>query len=192
MPCYKTGLILGRFQPFHKGHERIIQDALTICERLVIAIGSSNKERILGNPFSFIERKSMIERTFNNGRITIMPMEDKPEFSDQQFAKELYYLAEKASSKEIDVIFTSEKGIENFYPEFVSNKTAFHIFPRRPSFISGTEVRKLLLGDINLKELQDAISSNNEDMIKPLADIYRVVNEAFQPKPAPSERFSKC
>lgn len=57
---YKTGLIIGRFQPFHKGHEYLIKQALQIVDSLIIGIGSSNL-RNSDNPYGYRERKKMIE-----------------------------------------------------------------------------------------------------------------------------------
>lgn len=40
---YKKGLVIGRFQPFHKGHTYLILKSLEFCEKIVIAIGSANR-----------------------------------------------------------------------------------------------------------------------------------------------------
>jgi len=49
----KTGLIIGRFQPFHNGHLYAIKNALKKVDELVIAIGSSQYVNTEDNPFSF-------------------------------------------------------------------------------------------------------------------------------------------
>ena len=36
MKVYDTGLICGRFQTFHKGHERLVDTGLLLCDRLLI------------------------------------------------------------------------------------------------------------------------------------------------------------
>ncbi len=55
----KSGLLVGRFQPFHKGHLYLIKKALENVDTLTIGIGSSNisDEK---NPFSFEKRKQML------------------------------------------------------------------------------------------------------------------------------------
>lgn len=60
MKQYKVGLVLGRFQPFHLGHEYVIKMALAKCEKVIIAIGSSQEMRTQVNPFSASERTSII------------------------------------------------------------------------------------------------------------------------------------
>lgn len=40
---YRKGLVIGRFQPFHLGHKYLIEKALEVSEKIIIGIGSSNK-----------------------------------------------------------------------------------------------------------------------------------------------------
>ena len=52
-------IVLGRFQPFHKGHAILLNAALELGPT-IIAIGSSEAEPSLNNPWSAEERKQMI------------------------------------------------------------------------------------------------------------------------------------
>jgi len=52
-------IVLGRFQPFHKGHAFLVDEALSRGDT-VIAIGSSNAEASFSNPWSADEREEMI------------------------------------------------------------------------------------------------------------------------------------
>ena len=47
------GIVLGRFQPFHNGHAYLVEQALIQFEEVTIAIGSSQDEWTVDNPFSF-------------------------------------------------------------------------------------------------------------------------------------------
>ncbi|MFH1947340.1 MAG: adenylyltransferase/cytidyltransferase family protein [Candidatus Magasanikbacteria bacterium] len=56
-------LFIGRFQPFHAGHLDAIKQ---ISEpEIIIGIGSSQYSGTDDNPYSFEERKQMIEKTLN-------------------------------------------------------------------------------------------------------------------------------
>ncbi len=57
----KKGLILGRFQPFHRGHVELIKNVINDGLYPLICIGSSQKGRSKENPFTKNERKKMIE-----------------------------------------------------------------------------------------------------------------------------------
>ena len=59
-------IVLGRFQPFHKGHAYLVEAALEKGPT-VIAIGSSQAESSIDNPWSADEREDMI-RTWLAGR----------------------------------------------------------------------------------------------------------------------------
>lgn len=61
---YSHGLIVGRFQPFHIGHERIIDQMLEECELVTVIIGSIQEKGTEANPFSFEDRKQMIKDTY--------------------------------------------------------------------------------------------------------------------------------
>ncbi len=53
--------VFGKFYPFHKGHEAMINFALSKCDFLSVLVCCSNKENISGTI-----RKSWIEKTFEN------------------------------------------------------------------------------------------------------------------------------
>ena len=55
-------VVLGRFQPFHCGHEGVVKAALAHAEpdEVMIAIGSSEAEASMRNPWSASEREAMI------------------------------------------------------------------------------------------------------------------------------------
>ena len=74
-------IVLGRFQPFHKGHEFLVNSALELChqsnDELVIAIGSAAKGWESDNPWTYEERKGMIESWLQTDKqVTIIGIED--------------------------------------------------------------------------------------------------------------------
>lgn len=75
MSKYKLGMILGRFQIFHKGHESIIDMALSLCDRVLILIGSADKCNTYENPFDYEYRKNIIKEVYND-RVIIAPLND--------------------------------------------------------------------------------------------------------------------
>jgi|SRR3989338_2402715 len=65
----KTGLFIGRFQPFHKGHAGVVRMALEECDKVIIGVGSSQYKGTSKNPYSFEERKHIIEKTLQEESI---------------------------------------------------------------------------------------------------------------------------
>lgn len=58
----KRAVFIGRFQPIHNGHLTVMQDLSQNFDEVVILIGSSQYAGTKDNPFSFAERKTMIEQ----------------------------------------------------------------------------------------------------------------------------------
>ncbi|CAB4162532.1 bifunctional nicotinamide mononucleotide adenylyltransferase/ADP-ribose pyrophosphatase [uncultured Caudovirales phage] len=57
---YDTIVYIGRFQPFHNAHVEIIRRAGLMTKRLVVIVGSAFQPRTFKNPFTEVERESMI------------------------------------------------------------------------------------------------------------------------------------
>lgn len=66
-------VFIGRFQPYHNGHERVLRRALEVAETVVVCIGSAKGARRPRNPWSWQERASMIG---DNPRIIATPIRD--------------------------------------------------------------------------------------------------------------------
>lgn len=55
-----VGIFIGRFQPFHLGHQFIVEQALKKQDQLILILGSANAEPSLKNPFTVEERQALI------------------------------------------------------------------------------------------------------------------------------------
>ncbi len=76
-----TGLFIGRFQPFHKGHLATVKYALKKVDTLVIVVGSAQKSHEPRNPFTAGERISMIRAALlaekiDMNKILVIPVPD--------------------------------------------------------------------------------------------------------------------
>ncbi len=76
MKPYKFGLILGRFQTFHIGHKQITDAAIKLCGKVGVFVGSAQESGTEKNPFTFEERKEMIEKVCR-GKVDVYPIFDK-------------------------------------------------------------------------------------------------------------------
>lgn len=63
---YNKAVVLGRFQPFHNGHARLIETALKISDIVYVVIGSANCYPNVKNPFTFEQRKEVIRNWIMN------------------------------------------------------------------------------------------------------------------------------
>jgi bifunctional NMN adenylyltransferase/nudix hydrolase len=78
---YDALVFIGRFRPFHLGHKRVVDRALSLGETVIMLIGSANTSPSVRNPFSHEDVVAMIsavypEETGPGGRLILMPLED--------------------------------------------------------------------------------------------------------------------
>jgi bifunctional NMN adenylyltransferase/nudix hydrolase len=70
---------IGRFQPFHAGHFKVLQTALAKSQNVILIVGSANRPRTAKNPFTFDERKRLIESLLTpdeRKRVSVVPCDD--------------------------------------------------------------------------------------------------------------------
>ena len=78
---FAVTVVIGRFQPFHKGHLNLIRKALSRGEKAVVLLGSASEERTAKNTWSVEERVTMIQACFSPAelaRLSFIPIQDCP------------------------------------------------------------------------------------------------------------------
>ncbi|MDR2260049.1 MAG: bifunctional nicotinamide-nucleotide adenylyltransferase/Nudix hydroxylase [Azoarcus sp.] len=84
---YDAAILIGRFQPFHNGHAALLEKALEIGGRALVALGSSFRARDARNPFTWEERAAMIRTSLGEAearRVTFIPVRDY--YDDRRWA----------------------------------------------------------------------------------------------------------
>ena len=129
-------VFIGRFQPFHNGHKAVIDAALEQAKEVVVVVGSSFAARNIRNPFTFEERKSMIEATFpdetmemystfgalqQGPRLHIVPVSDYP-YDDNKWVNAIQKIVDETVPRAQDVgLIGHSKDSTSYY---------LNIFPR--------------------------------------------------------------
>lgn len=72
---FRLGLVVGRFQTLHTGHEDMISRAIALCDRVGIFVGSSQESGTFQNPFSYDLRRRILEDVFGSA-VEIYPLPD--------------------------------------------------------------------------------------------------------------------
>lgn len=65
MQTYDAAVLIGRFQPYHKGHAALLEQALALAPRVVVVLGSAMHAASAKNPFLSEERAAMIRSTLS-------------------------------------------------------------------------------------------------------------------------------
>ncbi len=101
MKTYDFLIFIGRFQPFHLGHETVLKKALALSNRVIILVGSSYQPPTFRNPWSFDEREKFIRDSFppeQNSNISISPLIDYV-YNDQNWIKSVQQIVNGIISK---------------------------------------------------------------------------------------------
>lgn len=71
-------VFIGRFEPFHNGHQAVVAHALRAARKVIVLVGSANKPRSTKNPWSAAERSVMIEAALGDraAHLLIRPLRD--------------------------------------------------------------------------------------------------------------------
>ena len=72
---FSLGILVGRFQTIHTGHEQMIRTALALCGRVGIFVGSSQESGTANNPFPYATRERLLRLLFGE-QIQVFPLPD--------------------------------------------------------------------------------------------------------------------
>ena len=154
---FEYGIIVGRFQHIHIGHEKLINIGLNVCKKLLIFITVSDKGENEKNPYTYEYRKSLLEIIYNDevnsGKIIIAPMNDVT-ILNTSWGEEVLNEAQNILGNYPNcIIYGKDKNILRCFPKEMVDELTEIIVDRNSLEISATEMRNLLLKD-NEKEWQ--------------------------------------
>ncbi len=144
-----TVLIIGRFQPFHLGHLKLIEKFAKNHPNLVIGIGSSQEKNTRENPFSASERKEMIVKSLKipKKKYTIVDIPDVND--DKKWVSWVVSLTPK-----FDVVGTNAKFERGLFEKAGFKVEETRLFNRDE--YSGTRIRDRILNGGEWKNLVPA------------------------------------
>ena len=161
MKKYKLGLVLGRFQLFHKGHELIIDTALKNCDKVLIFIGSSDKSGTFKNPFDYEFREKIIEEVYkNNNDIIIAPLPDLGIGDVPGWGKYVIDSAIKAYGMPDLIIYGVEDKCEKWYKDY--QNLSYLKIDRSNIDISSTKLKEIIIND----DYNEYLKYVNKNIIK--------------------------
>lgn len=155
-------VFIGRFQPFHNGHKAVIDAALQQAKEVVIVVGSSFQARNIRNPFTFEERKEMIDAVYATNmmenplarasdsepyyvpRVKVVPVSDYP-YDDNKWISAIQKVVDDAipDAKDIGLIGHSKDSTSYYLNIFPRWKN--HIEVENVDGINATDIREALL-----------------------------------------------
>ena len=153
----KVGVFIARFQPLHKAHIFVIEKALKECDKLVIMLGSSNKQDMPRNPFNFRLRKELLSESLGSEHdMTKIQIYQLPDWStenettdDAVWGHYLYYnIVSRIGQKNFTLYYSDKPDIvKNWFDDEVKEYISFCFLDRTKVFdgLSSTKIRQALL-----------------------------------------------
>lgn len=133
---FRSGLVVGKFAPPHKGHQLLLETALVQCEQVTVLVYS--------NPdfpdMPANTRASWIEDLYPNTRVLVPenpPDNDADDFTQREFVRQFL----EQEQIVVDVVFTSEQYGSGF-ADHLQVKHEMVDLERTQIPISGTRVRQ--------------------------------------------------
>ena len=139
-------VFIGRFQPFHNGHKAVIEAALEQAKEVVVVVGSSFAARNIRNPFTFQERKAMIESVFPTERVKVVPVSDYP-YDDNKWMNAIQRIVDATVPHAQDVgLIGHSKDHTSYYLELFP-EWKNHVEVPNVDGINATDIRNMLFGE---------------------------------------------
>ncbi len=161
------GLYIGRFQPYHLGHQAVINKISNEVDEIIIVIGSAQFSHTQENPFTAGERLDMIYGSLGNlkNRCFLIPLEDVQR--NRIWVSHLISMVPR-----FDIVYSNNPLVVQLFSEADIEVRNPPMYKR--NIYSGTIIRKFMLegGDWkNLVPESVAVVIENINGVKRLANV---------------------
>ncbi len=173
-------VFIGRFQPFHNGHKAVIEAALEQAKEVVVVVGSSFAARNIRNPFTFQERKAMIEACFTEPqhfnyegaqgrvktpRVKVVPVSDFP-YDDNKWVNAIQKIVDETVPHAQDVGLIGHSKDSTSYYLNIFPRWKNHVEVEDVGGINATDIRNCLFGNCDFAALDDMPDAARDEMNK--------------------------
>ena len=148
---YDSGLIVGRFQTFHKGHQSLVDAGLSLCDRILILIGSAQESGTERNPFNIATRIDVSRSVYeDNKRVSVYALPDLTHEDDlsPEWGRYLLDQVDRYIYKAPELmIYGNDEARSRWFDVEDIKDTAEFIIPRSRLPISATMLRDMMVRD---------------------------------------------
>lgn len=148
---YDSGLIVGRFQTFHKGHQSLVDAGLQLCDRVLILIGSAQESGTERNPYNISTRIDVIRSVYaDNNRVSVYALPDLTNENDisEEWGRYVLGQVDRYLYKAPELmIYGNDEARSRWFNINDIKDTAEFIIPRSRLPISATMLREMMVKD---------------------------------------------
>ncbi|MGB7787954.1 nicotinamide-nucleotide adenylyltransferase [Methanoregula sp.] len=145
----KRGFYIGRFQPYHNGHQSVLEHIAKDVDEIIIGVGSAQLSHNVSNPFTSGERVLMITRALSllDCPFYVIPIEDI-----QRNA--LWVAHVRSMTPPFDTCYSSNPLVVQLFREAGVEVQSPAMYERE--LLSGTEIRRRMIAGEPWKQLVPA------------------------------------
>lgn len=143
---YKLGILVGRFQTIHLGHEKMVNTALHLCRQVGVFVGSSQESLTSKNPFSYEIREEMLHAVFGDA-IRVYPLPDIGVGNNPRWGDYVLQNVEARFSCLPDLLVSGKEARRLDWFDSVAGLAISELYIPKSIDISATEMRQFFLAD---------------------------------------------
>lgn len=146
--AYDTGLLVGRFQTFHKGHQKLVETGLMLCDRLLILVGSAQECGTERNPLNIETRIEMLRTVYPTDRVMIYAISDLSHENDirPEWGRYLLDVVDRYIYKAPELmIYGNDEARSRWFSQEDIKDTSEFIVNRGALPVSATMLRELMV-----------------------------------------------
>lgn len=170
---YETGVLLGRFQPVHIGHEDMINKAISLCRDVVVLIGSSQESGTAKNPLNYEQRKALIENIYGR-RVKVYPIPDIGIGNVAAWGEYVLETVKDCSGKKPDLFISGKEERRQSWFEGDTGKDVAELIVPKTIDISASRLRELLVSG---NEWKAYVNPCNIELYENLIDLFKATKD---------------
>ena len=142
--AFELGIVVGRFQTFHTGHEYMIRKGVSLCGRVGVFIGSSQESGTVKNPFSYELRRELLQKVFGDA-VEIFPLPDIGVGNNSRWGDYVLENVEARFSRAPDLLISGKETRRIEWFDSVAGLTVSELYVPKLIDISASEMRGYFL-----------------------------------------------
>lgn len=143
---YRLGVIVGRFQTLHRGHEMIIDKAVELCDEVGIFIGSSQESGTNKNPYSYELRRELLENVYGE-QVKIYPLPDAGLGNVPAWGDYVLRHVKDRFGRYPDLLVSGKEGRRIDWFDNAAELAISELYVPKSINISGTKMREMMEND---------------------------------------------
>lgn len=144
--AYGLGIIVGRFQTLHSGHEFMIDKAIELCDEVGIFIGSSQESGTEKNPFTYELRKYLLEKIYGD-KIKTFPLPDIGVGNNSTWGDYVLRQIKECFGKAPDLLVSGRESRRVDWFDSDEGRNVTEIYIPKTIEISASEMREFIIAN---------------------------------------------